>query len=251
MKGFLPVAILAALCLVEAQARSKDDLKCGKCDVESCVKLATTECLSGIVKDECGCCRKCAQMEGEPCDRSQDPNGYGPCGDGLECTSTEFGSFCLCQHKEIICGSDGVTYSNLCQLMAAAVRSQRTKTLKVDYRGPCDPAAKIMTPPEFTRNYTGGSVVLSCEAVGFPTPHMAWIYTRADNQTYSMPGDDEKILTASRGGPARFQVTGWIQIEKVEKHHEGDYTCVAQNKHNKDFAKARVKVLRVEDDTDE
>ena len=49
-------------------------------------------------------------------------------------------------------------------------------------------AAKIMTPPEFTRNYTGGSVVLSCEAVGFPTPHVAWIYTRADNQTYSMPG---------------------------------------------------------------
>ena len=42
-------------------------------------------------------------------------------------------------------------------------------------------------------------------------------------------------------------MTGWIQIENIEKHHEGDYTCVAQNKHNKDFAKARVKVLYVEE----
>ena len=131
------MAILAMFCLVDA--RSKEDLKCGKCDVESCTKFATTECLSGIIKDECGCCPRCAQMEGEPCDRSEDPYGYGPCGDGLACKSTEFGSFCLCQHNEIICGSDGITYSNLCQLMAAAVRSKRTKTLKVDYRGPCDP----------------------------------------------------------------------------------------------------------------
>ena len=45
-----------------------------------------------------------------------------------------------------------------------------------------------------------------------------------------------------RGGPERFTITGWLQIMDVQKHHEGDYTCVAQNSQGMSRATARVKV---------
>ena len=45
-----------------------------------------------------------------------------------------------------------------------------------------------MTRPEYVRNHTNSNVVLQCEAMGLPTPSMAWIFTRADNQTFNLPG---------------------------------------------------------------
>lgn len=56
-------------------------------------------------------------------------------------------------------------------------------------------------------------------------------------------GDDQYMLTAARGGPGAFQITGWLQIEGLKKSHEGDYTCVAKNSESKDYAKARIKVV--------
>ena len=46
-----------------------------------------------------------------------------------------------------------------------------------------------MTRPEYVRNHTNTNVVLQCEAMGLPTPSMAWIFTRADNQTFNLPGE--------------------------------------------------------------
>ena len=46
-----------------------------------------------------------------------------------------------------------------------------------------------------------------------------------------------------RGGPEKWQVTGWLQIMDLQKEHEGDYTCVAQNEHGVDKATARVNVV--------
>ena len=45
-----------------------------------------------------------------------------------------------------------------------------------------------------------------------------------------------------RGGPERHEITGWLQIMDVQKEHEGDYTCVAQNEHGMDKAVARLNV---------
>ena len=65
---------------------------------------------------------------------------HDPCGDGLECRElTGTGTICQCKYQEILCGSDGKTYSNLCQLMTTAVREQRTNTLNVKSVGPCEP----------------------------------------------------------------------------------------------------------------
>ena len=56
-------------------------------------------------------------------------------------------------------------------------------------------------------------------------------------------GDDLHISVNMRGGPEKWQVTGWLQIIDLQKHHEGDYTCIAQNEHGVDRATARVNVV--------
>ncbi|XP_046341009.1 insulin-like growth factor-binding protein-related protein 1 [Haliotis rufescens] len=211
---------------------------CGECDRSACPSVS---CLAGKTQDECKCCEICLKMEGEECNHKLKPEGYGDCGTGLKCSKVDVGHYCLCETDEIICGKDGVTYNNVCQMFAAEARSG--KKIQIKKSGPCEPGATIVTPPEFTRNYTGGSVVLSCEAVGNPTPNIAWLFTRVDGKSFSVPGDDQYMLTAARGGPGAFQITGWLQIEGLKKSHEGDYTCVAKNSESKDYAKARIKVV--------
>ncbi|KAK6186074.1 hypothetical protein SNE40_008180 [Patella caerulea] len=234
--------LVCALALVFVGA-AKTNPRCKECKKDLCPKLSRSECLTGIVKDGCDCCDACARMESQTCDLPEQPFENGECGDGLSCEETEFGQVCVCEHDQIICGTNNITYNNMCGLMADAVRSGQTGDITVSFVGPCEPGAKIVTHPVYTKNFTSGTVILSCEAVGNPTPHIAWLYTRADGETFSMPGDDEFTLTAARGGPGRYQVTGWLQIEGLRKRHEGDYTCVVQNKHNKDMSKARVKVI--------
>ena len=51
------------------------------------------------------------------------------------------------------------------------------------------------------------------------------------------------MVTSARGGPGKFMVTSWLQIEGLQKFHEGDYTCVAFNQHHTDRSKARIKVV--------
>ncbi|CAG5125986.1 unnamed protein product [Candidula unifasciata] len=213
--------------------------KCAKCEV-----VERSECLAGMEKDaECGCCDVCSRFEGQKCDRKGAAYKHGQCGDGLECKSTTGGNICQCAWEEIICGSDGVTYTNLCHMMATAVRENRRDMIEVKSVGPCDPGAQIVSKPEYVRNSTNNNVVLSCEAIGFPTPSIHWIVTKANNKTFALPGDDNHIVSSTRGGPGKYQVTGWLQIEHLLKRHEGDYTCIAANEHKEDRAKARIKVV--------
>ena len=58
-----------------------------------------------------------------------------------------------------------------------------------------------------------------------------------------LPGDDFHVSVNMRGGPEKWQVTGWLQIIDLQKQHEGDYTCIAQNEHGVDKATARVNVV--------
>ncbi|CAL1526015.1 unnamed protein product [Lymnaea stagnalis] len=214
-----------------------------KCD--KCEEVNRQECLAGLEMDrECGCCEICSRYEGQTCDVPNAPFKHGRCGDGLECRTTSTGSLCQCVWEEIICGSDGVTYNNLCQLIAAAVRENKHDQLEVKSVGPCEPgSAKIVTKPEYVRNPAMDNVTLACEAIGYPTPIIRWTVTKANGKTYDMPGDDNHIVIASRGGPGKYQVTGWLQIESLMKRHEGDYTCIAHNQLNEDKAKARIKVI--------
>jgi len=216
-----------------------------KCEeyCKACPTLERSDCLAGVDKDpECGCCDVCSRFEGQKCDMDDAPAQHGKCGDGLECKPSRGGDICQCMWEEIICGTDGITYNNLCQLMASAVREKKAEKLEVKSMGPCEPGAHIITPPEYIKNMTHNNAVLACEAVGFPVPTISWIVTRANSKTFSLPGDDSHIVTAMRGGPAKYMVTSWMQIEDLMKRHEGDYTCIAVNEHKEDRAKARIKV---------
>ena len=55
-------------------------------------------------------------------------------------------------------------------------------------------------------------------------------------------GDDKDMMTLTQGGPEKHEITAWIQIMKLRKDHEGDYSCVAFNKHGKSKATGRLKV---------
>lgn len=45
-----------------------------------------------------------------------------------------------------------------------------------------------------------------------------------------------------RGGPEKSQVTGWLQIVDIKKHHEGDYKCIAHNSEGEVEAFGRLNV---------
>jgi len=232
----LLVALSVALVVVYAD---KCEEKCAQCPV-----LERTDCLAGVVKDhECNCCDVCSRFEGQQCDmKDAEKHEHGKCGDGLECRKTGRGNICQCLWEDIICGTDGVTYNNLCQLVAAAVTQGKKDVLQVKTLGPCEPGAQIITKPEYVKNTTNNNVVLTCEAIGYPTPTISWVVTRANHKTSHLPGDDSHIVFSMRGGPGKFQVTGWMQIEGLLKRHEGDYTCIAVNEHREDKATARIKV---------
>ncbi|XP_005097687.1 insulin-like growth factor-binding protein-related protein 1 [Aplysia californica] len=232
----LLVALSVALVVVYAD---KCEEQCAQCPV-----LERSDCLAGVDKDpDCQCCDVCSRFEGQKCDMKDEKPKHGSCGDGLECKKARGGNICQCMWEEIICGTNGVTYSNLCQLMATAVRESKQDELEVKSVGPCEPGAKIITKPEYIKNTTNNNIVLSCEAIGFPVPTISWNVTRANSKTFTLPGDDSHIVTAMRGGPAKYQVTSWMQIEGLMKRHEGDYTCIAVNEHGVESAKARIKVV--------
>jgi hypothetical protein len=222
---------------------------CPSCNVEMCQK--PIDCVAGVVKDSCGCCDVCGKAEYELCDhpKVQSPYRYGNCGPALECRVRKDlehlnggpEAICYCRTEGSLCGTDNVTYDSPCQLEAAKI--VKNMYIGVGRDGPCNSAPLIISPPESVRNVTGSEVALMCESKGFPIPTIEWTFTRVDSQTIFLPSDDLHISVNMRGGPEKWQVTGWMQIVGLEKIHEGDYTCVAQNEFGVTKATARVNVI--------
>lgn len=105
-------------------------------------------------------------------------------------------------------------------------------------------APKIVSDPQYIKNTTGGSAALSCEVIGDPIPFVSWLKTDVDNNTAELPGDDNVIMTLTQGGPEKHEITAWLQIMSLRKDHEGDYSCVAFNKHGTAKKTARLKVQK-------
>ncbi|XP_070540950.1 insulin-like growth factor-binding protein-related protein 1 [Ptychodera flava] len=222
--------------------------KCGKCDPDAC--KPQFGCIAGMVKDRCGCCDICGNREGMRCDREDllriDPRNYlyGRCGKDMECKAhpnyspANKETICYCKHDKLVCGSNGKTYRNVCQLTADVYRYGKEIAVRND--GPCPSEPLMDTPPESIHNFTGGHLTLSCEVTGFPAPIIEWHKTMMDGNAVVLPGYDRHVAVQSRGGPDKHQLTGWLQIEGFRRIHQGEYKCIAKNEYGSVQASAMI-----------
>ncbi|XP_067305610.1 serine protease HTRA3 isoform X2 [Pseudorasbora parva] len=132
------ILFVSVVFLYIKDAVADNKVKCPeRCDVSKC---PSPSCPSGYVPDRCNCCLVCAQGEGEPCGRKDDL----PCGDGLECKHPSgkrlSKGVCQCRYSSKVCGSDGNTYGNICQLKAVSRKALQQGLLAVTnaHKGPCE-----------------------------------------------------------------------------------------------------------------
>ncbi|XP_017295528.1 serine protease HTRA1B isoform X2 [Kryptolebias marmoratus] len=124
------------------------------CDRSRCPQIPA-DCLAGHVLDRCGCCQVCASGEGEPCGGP----GEQDCAEGMECVLSGGGGggggggteasatvrrrakagVCACSSSEPVCGSDGVSYRNICELKRVSNRAAKLQQPPVIFiqRGAC------------------------------------------------------------------------------------------------------------------
>ncbi|XP_034715893.1 serine protease HTRA1B [Etheostoma cragini] len=117
-----------------------------KCDKSQCAPIPE-DCLAGDVLDRCDCCPVCASGEGEPCGGTADRE----CAEGMECVVTDGvevsvtvrrrgkAGVCACSSREPVCGSDGVSYRNICELKRISNRAMKLQQPPVIFiqRGSC------------------------------------------------------------------------------------------------------------------
>ncbi|KAM4576161.1 kazal-type serine peptidase inhibitor domain 3 [Odontesthes bonariensis] len=232
---------------------------CGPCEPDLCPE--TRGCRAGLVPDPCGCCEECGNLEGQACDPGARSVFYGLCGTGLRCRAEprpaggagggeeeeeeeegeEEECVCVCQDQQPLCGSDGTTYMNMCRFREAQFSQPE---LRSSGTGPCRTVPVIKVPPQSQVNGTGSSLVLLCEVFAFP---MALIDWRKDGGDVVLPGDDPHISVQSRGGPLKFELSSWLQIEGAEPGDSGTYRCTAHNNLGSVSASAVLGVLGAEE----
>ncbi|KAM9836528.1 serine protease HTRA3 [Aulostomus maculatus] len=154
---------IALVLYIKESAGAKCPLRC---DVSTC---PSPSCPSGYVPDRCNCCLVCAQGEGELCGRPDDLL----CGDGLECKPSAgkrlSKSFCRCRFSHEVCGSDGKTYGNVCQLEATNRKAlqQGLPAISQVQRGPCDSSSGLShaASPRYKFNFIADVVEKIAPAV--------------------------------------------------------------------------------------
>ncbi|XP_037610106.1 serine protease HTRA1B [Sebastes umbrosus] len=122
-----------------------------KCDKSKCAPIPA-DCLAGDVLDGCDCCPVCASGEGEPCTGTDSGNGHSECAEGMQCVVSGGGvevsstvrrrgtaGVCACTSSDPVCGSDGVSYRNVCELKRVSNRAIKLQQPPVIFiqRGAC------------------------------------------------------------------------------------------------------------------
>ncbi|TRY74269.1 hypothetical protein DNTS_000463, partial [Danionella cerebrum] len=195
--------------------------ECEECVPEQCPPVRA--CRAGVALDICGCCPQCANLEGQSCDPGPGSVYYGLCGENMECvldrSDVEVGeeaeAQCVCVSQDPLCGSDGQTYMNLCKYREALYSQPGLNVMPI-----------VKVPPQNQVNVTGSSVAFLCEVFAFPMALVEW---RKDGKEIILPGDDPHISVQSRGGPQKYELSSWLQIEEAGQTDSGTYRCIARN----------------------
>ncbi|XP_076005781.1 serine protease HTRA1B-like [Genypterus blacodes] len=143
------VLFVMAVCVItEARRTKRFAIGCpDRCDKSQCAPIPA-DCLAGDVLDGCDCCPVCLSGEGEPCGGNGDRS---ECAEGMECivadgveTSASVrkrgrAGVCVCTSSEPVCGSDGVSYRNVCELKRVSNRAIKLRQPPVIFiqRGAC------------------------------------------------------------------------------------------------------------------
>lgn len=147
------LCLLASSCLAaEAQVAKRVAIGCPeKCDKSQCAPIPA-DCLAGDVLDRCDCCPVCASGEGEQCGGAGDHE----CAKNMKCVVTDGvevsatvrrrgkAGTCVCTGSEPVCGSDGVSYRNICELKRVSSRAMKLQQPPVIFiqRGACGKGEK-------------------------------------------------------------------------------------------------------------
>ncbi|KAM8860371.1 serine protease HTRA1A-like [Spinachia spinachia] len=165
-RTLLCVIVAAASAAAEAQLSGRYVIGCpAQCDKSMCPRMPA-HCPAGQLLDACHCCQVCASGEGEAC------GGLGKLGDpvcaeGLECSVSAGVAYtitvrrrsksgtCACKAAEPVCGSDGVSYRNVCELKRVSRRAQKLQQPPVVFiqRGACGKAQDNPDSPRHKYNF--------------------------------------------------------------------------------------------------
>ncbi|XP_062855827.1 kazal-type serine peptidase inhibitor domain 2 [Trichomycterus rosablanca] len=222
-----------------------------KCQPELCPDTRMLQgCTSGLIRDVCGCCWECGNGEGQLCDPKPWTGAtvFGRCTEGLRCKTSrrdptskeEPKPVCVCAKQEMVCGSDGKTYENVCQLRATQRRLGELMKLSVVHHGLCKAKPIITYASRDIDALEGSDVLLSCEVSSYPIASIQW--KKEGDSTFRAAEDSTRAIQA-QGGPRRFELTGWLQIHTVGPDDAGLYTCVARNVYGEVSASARLRVM--------
>ncbi|KAJ0068147.1 hypothetical protein NL108_017127 [Boleophthalmus pectinirostris] len=222
---------------------------CPPCEPSLCPPAVG--CRAGVVPGVCRCCEECGNILGQSCDPGPEPRLHGLCGTGMRCAvdprpgarsvEDEDELICVCDQQEALCGSDGSTYRNRCEFREALFFNP---LLKVKGKGPCKTVPVIKVPPQTQVNTSGSLLLFLCEVYAFPAATVEW---RREGQEGALPGDDPHFSVQSRGGPLKFELSSWLQIEGAELQDAGTYQCVARNKLGAVTASAQLRIMTRED----